>query len=161
MSISPVIQKRLETQGFMGCSYDPAFAQVVPWLRFTPALGMTLVGLGTALAWPTLLLLLVPIATLGAILPVHPADLLYNYGLRYLTGTPPLPANPKPRRFSFGVAAIWLVMIAGAFLAGATTIGYVLGAILTLIPAINVTVSHFCLWAQVYQFFCHHFCSLE
>ncbi len=151
MAISLVIQKRLEMQGFVGCRYDPAFAQVAPWLRFTPALGMALVGLGTALAWPLLLLALIPVAVSGAILPVHPADLLYNYGLRRLTGTPPLPANPKPRRFAFGAAAVGLAVTAAAFLAGATTPGYLLGAALTLIPAINVVVSHFCLLALVYR----------
>jgi hypothetical protein len=91
MSISPIIQKRLEIQGFMVCKDNLTFVRVVPWLGFTPALGMTLIGLGTALASPGLLLALVPIAILGASLPVHPADLIYNYGLRYLTGTPPCP----------------------------------------------------------------------
>jgi hypothetical protein len=156
MSISPIIQKRLENQGFMVCKENHTFVRVVPWLRFTPALGGMLIGLRTALASPGLLLTLVPITILGASLPVHPADLIYNYGLRYLTGTPPLPPNPTPRRFSFGVVAVWLIATAWAFLAGATTVGYVLGAALTVMPAINVTVSHFCLLSLIYHGFFDH-----
>jgi hypothetical protein len=34
---------------------------------------------------------LVPFAALGAILPGHPFDVFYNYGLRHLLGTPALP----------------------------------------------------------------------
>jgi hypothetical protein len=71
--------------------------------------------------------------------------------LGHLPGTPPLPANPKPRRFAFGVAAVWVMAINWAFLAGSTTVGYILGAMLTLIPAINVTLAHFCLFSLTYR----------
>jgi hypothetical protein len=54
------------------------------------------------------------------------------------------------------VAAVWLIATAWAFLTGAMTVGYVLGAALTVIPAINMTVSHFCLLALIYRVFFDH-----
>jgi len=151
MSISTVIWKRLEMQGFVGCRNDPAFVQVAPWLRFTPALGVILIGLGTILASPLILFSLAPLALFGAIIGVHPGDLIYNYGVRYLVDTPPLPKSPVPRRFGFGVMAVALAVTGWIFLTGATLAGYVLGAVLTLIPIISVTVSHFCVLSWLYR----------
>lgn len=148
MSISPVTRRRLETQGFVDLD-DAMLAEVGPWLRFSPAICTVLMGLGTALASPVILGILVPIAVLGAIFPVHPFDLIYNYGVRHLSGTRPLPPNGSPRRFACGVAAVWLTATAWAFSAGAMLVGYVLGWVLTLVAAI-VSVSHFCIPSTIY-----------
>lgn len=148
MSISPVIRRRLETQGFVDLD-DAMLAEVGPWLRFSPAICTALIGLGTALASPVILGILVPIAVLGAIFPVHPFDLIYNYGLRHLTRTQSLPPNGPPRRFACGMAAVWLVATAWAFWGGATTAGYLLGGVLTVVAAI-VSVSNFCIPSTIY-----------
>ena len=93
---------------------------------------------------------MVPIAALGGILPVHPFDLIYNYGLRHLTGTQPLPRNGAPTRFSCGVAGVWLVATALAFEFGVAWLGYLLGGVLTSIGVI-VSVTHFCIPSLIYQ----------
>ncbi len=148
VAISTVTRKRLEIQGF--CDLDDAvLSEVEPWLRFTPALCATLMGLGTALALPALLWAVVPIAALGAIFPAHPFDLVYNYGLRRLTGTRPLPPNGPPRRFACGMAAVWLVATASAFMVGATVAGYVLGGVLTAVATL-VATAHFCIPSLAY-----------
>ena len=90
--VSPVTRRRLEIQGFIGLS-DESLREVGPWLRFTPALCTGIVMIGTVLALPALLWVLVPIALFGAVFPRHPFDYIYNIGLRRLTGTRPLPAN--------------------------------------------------------------------
>lgn len=148
MTISPATRGRLETQGFSPTD-DPAFARVAPWLRFTPALCATFMGLGTALASPVILGALMPVAALGAIFPVHPFDLIYNRGIRRLTGTQPLPRNGAPRRFACGMAAVWLAATALAFGQGLTLPGYVLGGVLTAVAAV-VSVSHFCMSSLIY-----------
>ena len=148
MTISPTTRKRLEMQGFV-CTEDPAFARVAPWLRLTPALCTATMALGTALASPVILGVLMLIAEAGAIFTVHPFDLIYNHGLRRLTGTQPLPQNGAPRRFACGVAAVWLAATAFAFGSGSTTLGYVLGSVLTAVAAV-VSVSHFCLPSLIY-----------
>jgi hypothetical protein len=93
---------------------------------------------------------MVPIAALGAILPIHPFDLIYNYGIRHLTGTQPLPRNGAPTRFACGVAAVWLVATALAFGAGVAWLGYLLGGLLTAVAAI-ISVTHFCIPSAIYQ----------
>jgi len=90
-AISQITRRRLEIQGFVGVE-ERTLAETAPWLRLAFALCTVLAAAGTVLASPMLLWTLVPVAALAAAFPVHPFDLLYNYGLRYLTGTGPLPA---------------------------------------------------------------------
>jgi hypothetical protein len=149
IALSPTIRSRLEMRG-IACSNDPEFTKLVPWLRTTFVLCGTVVALGTALVFTPLLWAMVPIAALGAILPVHPFDQLYNYGIRHLTGTQPLPRNGAPTRFACGVAVVGLVATALAFGAGVAWLGYLLGSLLTAVAAI-VGVMHFCIPSAIYQ----------
>lgn len=147
--LSPVVRKRLEIQGFTGLD-DATLCEVGPWLRFTPLVCAALMGLGTALALPALLWALVPVAALGAVFPVHPFDLVYNFGLRRVTGTRSLPPNGAPRRFACGMAALWLAATASAFMVGAAAVGYVLGGVLTSVAAL-VGTTHFCIPSLMYR----------
>ena len=149
-SLSPRLQSWLEIRG-IGCSTDPEFIKLIPWMRTMTVLCGALIGLGTALAFTPLLWAMVPIAALGAIFRVHPFDLIYNYGLRHLTGTRPLPRNGAPTRFACGVASVWLVATAVAFEAGIAWLGYLLGGVLTSIGAL-VSVTQFCIPSLIYQF---------
>ncbi|MBI4408646.1 MAG: DUF4395 family protein [Gemmatimonadetes bacterium] len=149
MSLSASVRRRLEMQGFV-CRDDPEFEKLTSWFRLTPALCTGVIVAGTGLASPAILLGLAPIAALGALLPVHPFDLLYNFGLRHVVGTGPLPRNGAPRRFACGVVALWLAATGYAFVAGAVALGYALGALLTL-AAGTVAVSHFCVASWMYQ----------
>ncbi|HEY3358678.1 MAG TPA: DUF4395 domain-containing protein [Polyangia bacterium] len=148
MAVSSATRARLETQGFVGLP-DEALAEVQPWMRFSPALCAVITGLATVFAAPAVLWALVPLAALGAVLPFHPFDLIYNYGLRRLTRTRPLPPNGPPRRFACGVAAVWLTATALAFGAGARTLGYVLGGVLTALMVL-VATTHICVASMIY-----------
>jgi hypothetical protein len=86
---------------------------------------------------------------LGATFTVHSFDLLYNHGVRRITGTRPLPANGPPRRFACGMAAVWLTGTGAAFAAGAPVIGYLLGGALTSV-AVLVSTMHICIPSLVY-----------
>lgn len=149
IALSPTIRTRLEMRG-IACSNDPKFIKLVPWLRTTFVLCGTLVAIGTALAFTPLLWAMVPIAALGAILPVHPFDLFYNYGIRHLTGTQALPRNGAPTRFACGVAVVFLVATALAFGTGVAWLGYLLGGLLTAVAAI-ISMTHFCIPSAIYQ----------
>ncbi|NQW22818.1 MAG: DUF4395 family protein [SAR202 cluster bacterium] len=149
MTVSRSTQSRLEAQGY-SCSNEQEFAVIVPWLRFSPAVCTVLMGVGTALALSPLLWVLVPIAVLGALFSTHPFDLVYNHGLRHLTGTQPLPSNGTPRRFACGMAAVWLVGTALAFNLDVAWLGYLLGGLLTAVAG-TVSVSHFCIPSTIYQ----------
>src|SRR6266568_8774693 len=83
------IQENIQAQGFCGLD-DKTYAQINYPLRLSPAICMLWTAVGTALASPMILWALAPFAALGAILPGHPFDVLYNYGLRHLSVTPRL-----------------------------------------------------------------------
>lgn len=148
MAISETTRQRLETQGFTGLD-DARLAEVEPWLRFTPAVCAFLMGVCTALASPAFLWALAAIAALGAIFPAHPFDLVYNFGVRRLTGTRALPPNGAPRRFACGLAAVWLSATGAVFLADAAIVGYAMGGLLTGMASI-VALTHFCIPSLIY-----------
>jgi hypothetical protein len=142
-TVSPAARARIEALGFVG--YDDAtLAEVGPWLRLAPGLCAAWAAVGTALASPLVLWALVPFAALGALLPNHPFDVLYNHGLRHLLRTRPLPRYRAPRRFACAVATVWLALTGLAIFAGATTVGYVLGAAFVL-AALVPTLTDFCI----------------
>jgi len=149
MAISLTTRKRLHTQGFAEVS-DNDLASVEPWLRFTPALCGLIVAAGTLMAEPWVFFALAPIAAAGAVFPVHPFDLAYNYGLRRLTGTPPLPSNGRPRRFACGVASVWILAIGISFAVGAPAAGYLLGALMAAVATL-VATTHICIPSMVYR----------
>jgi len=149
MAVSSAIRKRLEMQGFCGLD-DATLTTAEPWLRFTPALCAAVVATGTVLAAEWLLFALVPLAALGAVLPVHPFDLIYNLGLRHITGTGPLPPNGAPRRFACGIAAVWITVTAASFAWGPAAAGYVLGSAFTAVATL-VATTHFCIPSFIYR----------
>jgi len=148
MAISQTTRQRLETQGFEGMD-DATLDEIEPWLRFTPGVCSILMGVGTALASPVFLWGLAVIAALGAIFPAHPFDLVYNFGLRRLSGTRALPLNGAPRRLACGLAAVWLSATGAVFWVDAAIVGYAMGGILTAMASI-VALTHFCVPSLIY-----------
>ena len=140
---------RLDVQGFDTID-EELLAEVAPWLRLAFGLCAALAIVGTALASTTLLLTLAAIAFLAGILPVHPFDLIYNHGIRHLTGTRPLPKRGPPSRFACGVGALWLIVTVGAFDSPYPIAGYVLGFTLASV-AILVSTTDICLPSMIFR----------
>ena len=67
-------------------STDTWLTEVNPWPRLAFGLCATLAVVGTATASVRILWVLVGIATLAALSPVHPFDLIYNWGVRHRAG---------------------------------------------------------------------------
>ena len=84
-SVTAVDRRRVEAQGFLGLD-DRQIGQIKYWLRLSPAICMTWTACGTVLQSAPVLWALAPFALLGALLPGHPFDLLYTFGIRRLTG---------------------------------------------------------------------------
>jgi Domain of unknown function (DUF4395) len=148
-TLSPTTRHRLEIQGFDGVE-ERTLAETAPWLRLSFALCTVLAAAGTLLASPVFLWSLAPIAALAAAFPVHPFDLPYNYGLRYLTGTGPLPKRGAPNRFACGLGVVWLIVTGWAFHAGAMVTGYALGGMLTLVGLL-VSTTDICIPSLIYR----------
>ena len=137
------LRRRLEVQGFV----HPE-ASLVPWLRFTPAVNLVVVAAGTALRSPGILLVAAVAMALGAALPRHPWDVLYDRVVRPLAGSGQLPASSGRRRLTFAVGAPWLVATAWCFLRGHQTTGAWLGGVMAVLIVPLATV-HFCVVSEI------------
>jgi hypothetical protein len=139
---------RLDAQGYVNVD-RASMRELEPWLRWSPAICAAVMAVGTVLASPWILWGLVPFAALGAIFPRHPFDYIYNYGVRRLTGTQPLPPHGAPRRFACAMASAWLITTGAAFAADLDLLGYALGGLLTAV-AVTVGTTHFCIPSLIY-----------
>ena len=148
-TLTGTTRRRLDIQGFDRIENEP-LAQVAPWLRLAFGLCALLSGVGTAMTSTTILLILVPIAFLGALFPVHPFDLIYNYGIRHITGTSALPRRGAPNRFACGLAVMFLVGTIWAFEAGNFILGYVIGGSMTAV-AVLVSTTDICIPSLIYR----------
>ena len=138
MTDSSTVRGRLETQGWCGLN-DATLPELAPWLRWTYTLGLLITIIGVAFMSPPVLWSLAAVTFLGIFLPFHPFDLLYNYGVRYLTGTGPFPKQGSQRRFVFAVASVWLAATGWAFHVGSDIAGFALGVPLILVTALAST----------------------
>lgn len=145
------LRTRLQAQGFCGLD-DATYQQINYPLRMSPAICMVWAAIGTALASPAVLWTLVPFAALGALLPTHPFDIIYNHGLRYLFNLPALPRYPVRRRFACFMATVMLVVAAWGFQAGMTMVGYVVGWSLVAAAFVNVSTG-FCVPSFIFRLF--------
>ena len=148
-TVSPDTLRRLDIQGFDAVE-EQRLAPVAGWLRLAFGLCALLGAAGTIAASPVILLVLAPIAALAAALPVHPFDLIYNHGIRHLTGTEPLPRRGAPARFACGLGAVGLLVTAWAFHAGHAVLGYALGGALTA-TAVLVSTTDICIPSMIYR----------
>lgn len=149
MAINSVTRSRLEAQGF--CNLDDAtLNEVGPWLRWSPSFCAFFMAVGVALNSPIILWALAGTAFLGVLLPFHPFDLLYNYGVRHLTGTRTLPHQGPQRRFACGIATAWLIATGWAFHVDEPLIGYLLGVPLVLVATL-VSVTNICIPSMIFN----------
>jgi len=131
--------------GVQGYCLSAEESRALRWgLRFPTALCLAAVIVGLALHSAVLILAMVPIGAVAGWTSRHPFDLIWNHGLRHLSGAPELPPNPTPRRHTFKLATFWLLAIGLLFAVGEAAVGSVLGGILLGVCGL-VTVTNFCI----------------
>jgi hypothetical protein len=151
VTILGTAREKILAQGF--CDLDDRTYQQLNYpLRLSPAICMAWTAVGTALASPVVLWALVPFAALGALLPGHPFDVLYNQGLRHWFSTPPLPRYPARRRIACAVATAMLVAAGWGFWAGLPVVGHVFGWSLVAAAFVNVSTG-FCIPSFIVRIF--------
>jgi hypothetical protein len=136
------MERNLDVQGY--CLSAQESSDLRWGLRFPTALCLTLVLTGLALQSAVLILALVPIGAVAGWTRRHPFDLIWNHGLRHLSGAPQLPPNPAPRRHSFKLATFWLLGVGLLFAFGQDTAALILGGILLGVCGL-LTATNFCL----------------
>ena len=149
MPVHPAVRSRLEAQGFCGLD-DEKLTELAPWMRWTYTLGTLVTLIGVGLTSPVVLWVLAAITSVGIAFPFHPFDLSYNYGMRYLTRTGPLPTSGPQRHFVFIVATVWLTATGWAFYAGANVVGITLGVLLILVGGL-ASITNFCIPSFIYN----------
>jgi hypothetical protein len=127
-----------------GYCLSPQESRTLRWgLRFPTALCLSLVITGLALQSAVVILALVPVGAVAGWTHRHPFDLIWNHGLRHLTGAPELPPNPTPRRHAFKLATVWLLAVGSLIALGQPIAGLILGAVLVAVCGL-VTTTNFC-----------------
>lgn len=131
----------LDVQGY---SLTQEESRALRWgLRFSTALCLALVITGLVLQSAALVFAVVPIEAVAGWTKRHPFDLIWNHGLRQLSGAPELPPNPRPRRHAFKLATVWLLAVGLLFAFDQMTAGLVLGAVLVGVCGL-VTATNYC-----------------
>lgn len=138
----------VEMQGFIGFD-DHTVRHLDYALRVSPVICLTLTAIATANESVLLLWILLPFAVAGAVLRNHPFDVIYNYGIRYLTGGPTIPRYPMPRRFACMMASGWILAEALSFVHGAPLAGHILGWSLVATAAVPI-ITGFCVPSFLY-----------
>jgi phage-related minor tail protein len=117
-------------------------------LRFSTGTCLALVITALALESSAMVFALSGIGLIAGVSSRHPFDLVWNYGVRNLTGDPPLPPNPTRRRHAFKIATVWLLAVGMLLATGATGVALALGGLLVAACA-TVTTTNFCIPSEL------------
>ena len=148
--LSAFTKTNLNKQGFGKLDEEAKSRYALP-LRFTPALGTSLIVIGLALKSPIWLGSMALVALSGALFPNSMLiDLVYNLGVRHLFGAPPLPPTPKPRQFSYLLSTVLLAGSAISFYYGLSVLGFILGG-MVVIGATILTATLWCIGSWWYR----------
>jgi len=153
--LSAFAETNLNNQGFEDLDKD-AKARIALPMRFTPAVGTTLIVIGLIFQSPVWLGSMALVAFSGALLPdAMIIDLVYNLGVRHLVHSPSLPSTPKPRQFSYLLSTLFLSSSAVSFYYGLSVLGLVLGGFVAVGGAI-LTTTLWCLGSWYYRMIFGH-----
>jgi phage-related minor tail protein len=136
------MRANLTTQGYR--LSDEERRHLALGLRFSTGTCLLLVIAALALESWAMVFALSGIGLIAAVTSRHPFDLVWNYGVRNLTGDPPLPPNPTRRRHAFKIATVWLLAVGMLLATGATGFALALGGLLVAACA-TVTATNFCI----------------
>jgi hypothetical protein len=149
-TVSVFTDNNLNGQGFGYLDPEAKYRYALP-LRFTPAVATTLIVIGLVFQSPIWLGSMALVALSGALFSRGMViDLVYNYGVRHLFHSPPLPPTPKPRQFSYFLSASSLTGAALSFAFGLPALGFILGG-MVVIGATILTTTLWCLGSWIYR----------
>jgi Domain of unknown function (DUF4395) len=140
------MRANLTTQGYR--LDDDERRRLTVALRFSTGTCLLLVIAALALDSPAMVFALTAVGLIAGLTSRHPFDLVWNHGVRHLTGGPALPPNPTRRRHAFKIATVWLFVVGTLFAARANTVALILGGLLVAACA-TVTTTNFCVPSEL------------
>jgi hypothetical protein len=150
--LSATTKNNLNNQGFCNLDDEAKSCYALP-LRFTPAVGTTLIVIGLVLQSPIWIGTMALVTLSGALLPSGMLiDVVYNLGVRHLFHAPPLPPTPKPRQFSYLLSTTLLASSAVSFYYGLSVLGFLLGGTVVMGGTI-LTATLWCLGSWLHRLF--------
>lgn len=148
-NISGITYRRLCIQGYSNFSKIELAA-----LHFgirLPYIVCTVISvIGVYLANIPILSAVMVTALLGVILPNHPIDYVYNYGLRQLLSLPKLPPRTAQIKFACGLATVWLCITILLYWYGLHIFAIVWGSVLIIIAGL-VSTADICVPSMIYN----------
>lgn len=112
-------------------------------VRFSYPLYIPFIALGIFLENPYLLSLAAIIAFLGIILPMHPFDYIYNYGVAKLIKTPQIPGRGSELQMNSIMSLVFTLSVATLIISG-VQLNY------TVMALIYVSISSFFIAIQLF-----------
>jgi len=143
----PALRHRLEVQSFLNQPCE-VLHELKHWWRFTPTLNWVITLAGIVMVSPQILFVQAALMGIAVIMPSHPFDWIYNYGVRFLTGTAPLPKSGQRRKVMFATASVLTALLGGWFYMGYNMIGFIQGGIMTLLGGLLV-VFNLCVLSEI------------
>jgi hypothetical protein len=141
MSTGDWMRSNLATQGY--CLSDSERRELAVGLRFSTGLCLSLIVVALALQSPAMIFAVSGIGLIAGFGARHPFDLIWNHGIRHLSGAPELPPNPTPRRHAFKLATVWLLAVGLLFAFGQPTAALILGGVMVAVCGL-VSTTNFC-----------------
>ena len=125
-TLSPFMRRMLDIQGYENVT-DEDFGETAKWMKLAIFGCASLVAIAMAIGSIPMLWVMVAIAGVAGISPVHPLDLIYNYGIRYITGTGKLLRRSGLNRAACALATVLLLGAIAAHSAGMMVVYLLLG----------------------------------
>lgn len=146
------IQNRLMAQWFV-CRVTSGRKSAEYGLRFSYPLYISLVALGIFLVNPYVLSITALIAFFGIILPMHPFDYIYNYGVTRLIGTERIPGRGSELQINSLVALIFNICVIASILSGFQLNYGVMALVYILISIFFIVIQLYSDNFSLYSFF--------
>lgn len=128
------LKYKLNTQ-WIACRLITSRKSVQYGVRFSYPVYMLIVLIGVFLRNPYILLLAAVIAFFGKILPMHPLDYVYNYGVIKLFGANKIPGRGSELQVNSMVALVFCLVVSALIFFG-IQINYSILAIIYLLSSI-------------------------
>src|SRR2546423_15698375 len=132
------MRANVTTQGY--CLDDDEQRRLAVALRFSTGTCLLLVITALVLESPAMIFALTGVGLIAGLTARRPFDLVWNHGVRHLTGGPALPGNPTRRRPAFKIATVRLLVVGTLFAAVRHTAALILRRLLVAACA-TVTIT--------------------